>query len=68
MAVAGIMAVSCPAVIRVVAWLTPFQLMTAFPEKLLPFTVKTNCGSPELAVLGTNAAMVGLTPAFGAAA
>ncbi len=68
MAVAGIVAVSCPAVTRVVAWLAPFQLMTAFVEKLLPFTVNMNCGSPELAALGTNAAMVGLTPGCGAAA
>jgi hypothetical protein len=42
MAVAGIIAVSWPAVTRVVAWLTPFQLMAAFVEKLLPFTVSMN--------------------------
>jgi hypothetical protein len=67
-AVAGIVAVSWPAVTRVVAWLAPFQLMTAFEEKLLPFTVNMNCGSPELAALGTNAAIVGLVPGCGAAA
>src|SRR4029077_17817100 len=65
MAVAGIGAVSWPAVIRVVVCIAPFQLMTAFVAKLLPLTVKVNWGSPEFAVLGTSCATAGVTPGCG---
>src|SRR5258708_4391985 len=68
MAVAGIMVVSWPAVIRVVVCFAPFQLMTAFVAKLLPLTVKVNWGSPEFAVLGTSCATAGMTPGCGAIA
>ena len=42
MAEAGIVAVSWPPVIRLVVCWVPFQLMTAFTEKLLPLTVNVN--------------------------
>jgi hypothetical protein len=46
----------------------PFQFTTAFPPKLLPFTVMANDGPPAVVAFGLSCEMAGTLPAVGGAA
>jgi hypothetical protein len=46
----------------------PFQFTTALPLKLLPFTVITKAGPPEVVASGLSCEMAGTLPAVGGAA
>ena len=57
-------AVSWFALTCMVVWAAPFQFMVAAVEKLLPLTVMTKAGPPELTSAGTSSAIVGIDPAW----
>ena len=56
---AGTIAVSCVAETKVVVSPEPFQLTTELETKLVPFTVKVNCGDPARHELGLIEVIVG---------
>jgi hypothetical protein len=56
---AGTIAVSCVAETKVVVSPEPFQLTTELEIKLVPFTVKVNCGDPARHELGLIEVIVG---------
>ena len=60
--VAAIVAVSWFALTKVVVCAIPFQLIVPLVEKLLPLTVITNEGPPEVIVLGASAEIAGMDP------
>src|SRR5439155_25140241 len=62
---AGIAAVSCFPVTKVVVWLVPLNLTTALLLKLLPLTVNVKAGSPAFALSGESSVMAGTTPGCG---
>src|SRR6478752_4771882 len=66
MADAGIMAVNCFVVTRVVVSRTPLKFTVAPAPKLSPLTVKVNPGLPAFILSGERSVMAGMTPGCGA--
>ena len=61
MAEAGIAAVSCFPLTKVVAGLVPPQFTTALDAKLAPFTASVKLEPPAVALFGANCAIAGTT-------
>lgn len=66
--VAGTVAVICLALMIVEVRGVPFQLTTALPLKLFPFTVIAKAGPPEVVESGLSCEITGTLPAVGGAA
>ena len=59
MSVAGIAAVTCVALTKVVVRVAPFHLTTEPETKLLPLTVRVKAAPPAVALLGTRVVSAG---------
>ena len=59
MSLAGIAAVTCPALTNVVVRAAPFQRTSEVATKLLPFTVSVNAAPPAAVLVGASEVSVG---------